>query len=88
LSGEQRKLCEKLVGSLVSADMDGISCGRRLLSARFNVHTTGDPRRRQSLAVLPGNPMLSLGRPEKRWEGNIKTDLNRGNSVGTDLIQF
>jgi hypothetical protein len=59
-----------------------------LLSARFNVHTTGDLRRRQSLAVLPGNPMISLGRPGKRLEGNIKMDLNRGNYEGTDLIPF
>jgi hypothetical protein len=59
-----------------------------LLSARFNVHATSDLGRRQSLALLLGNPMISLGRQGKRWENNIKMDLNKGSSVCTDLVQF
>jgi hypothetical protein len=68
--------------------MDGIPCGRRFSFRQIQLHATGDLRRRQNLAVLPGNPMISLGRLGKRWENNIKIELNKRSSVATDLIQF
>ena len=86
IAGEWRKLYNAELHALYSSPKTITNLKSRLL--RWAGHVVHMEQSRNAYRVLVGKPegRRSLGRPRRRWEGNIKMDLREVGCVLGDWI--
>ena len=87
VTGEWRKLPNEELNDLYSPNIVGVMKSRRM---RWAGHVARMGGRRGAYRVLVGKPegKRPLGRPRRRWEVNIKMDLQEVGCGGMDWIEL